>query len=158
MLLYLSYNRFKHNEELYDAYSYSYLHIPPHPLTPSAPSAPPPPILSPDMSLWSKFIIKTPQVNPGHMGLSLAIPHITTCLEHFFQAVPLHCKENPIYVFLFWELRSLIPNFHIHVSVSDLYFPGSVHIFPCSRIGRPILEIYKSFTDIWVQELGDRTL
>jgi hypothetical protein len=28
----------------------------------------------------------------------------------------LHCKENPIYVFLFWELRSLGPNFHIHVS------------------------------------------
>ncbi len=29
-------------------------------------------------------------------------------------------------------------------------FPGSVHIFPCSRIDRPILEIYKSLTDIWV--------
>jgi hypothetical protein len=34
-----------------------------------------------------------------------------------------HCKENPISVFLFWELRSLNPNFHIHVSVSDLYIP-----------------------------------
>jgi hypothetical protein len=32
-----------------------------------------------------------------------------------------HCKENPIYLFLFWELRGLSPNFHIHVSVSDLY-------------------------------------
>jgi hypothetical protein len=31
----------------------------------------------------------------------------------------LHCIENPIYVFLFWELRGLSPNFHIHVSVSD---------------------------------------
>ncbi len=31
-----------------------------------------------------------------------------------------HCNENPIYVFLFWELRSLSPNDHIHVSVSDL--------------------------------------
>jgi hypothetical protein len=37
-------------------------------------------------------------------------------------------------------------------------FPGSVHIFPCSRIGRPILEICKSHTDIWVKELGYRTL
>jgi hypothetical protein len=32
-----------------------------------------------------------------------------------------HCNKNPIYVFLFWELRVLIFNFHIHVNVSDLY-------------------------------------
>ncbi len=31
--------------------------------------------------------------------------------------------KNPIYVFLFWELRVLSPNYHIHVSVSDLYIP-----------------------------------
>ncbi len=35
----------------------------------------------------------------------------------------MHCKENPIYVFVFWELHSISPNFHIHVSVSDLYIP-----------------------------------
>ncbi len=35
----------------------------------------------------------------------------------------LHCNENPIYVFLFWELHSLTPNFHIHVSVRDLFIP-----------------------------------
>jgi hypothetical protein len=40
-----------------------------------------------------------------------------------YMALAVHCKENPIYVFLFWELRSLSPNFHIHVSVSDLYIP-----------------------------------
>jgi hypothetical protein len=31
----------------------------------------------------------------------------------------MHCNENPIYVFLFWELRRLSPHFHIRVSVSD---------------------------------------
>jgi hypothetical protein len=72
-----------------------------------------------------------------------------------------HYKENPMYVFLFWELHGLSPNFHIHhihVSVINLYIPRMVHIIPCNRIGRPILEIYKSFTDIRVKELGDRTL
>jgi hypothetical protein len=33
----------------------------------------------------------------------------------------LYCNENNIYVFLFWELRGLSPNFQVHVSVSDLY-------------------------------------
>ncbi len=41
-----------------------------------------------------------------------------------------HRNENPIYVFLFWESRGLSPNFHIHVSVSDLYIPRfGPHIF-----------------------------
>jgi hypothetical protein len=35
----------------------------------------------------------------------------------------LHCKENSNYVFLFWELRGLSPNFHINVSVSHMYIP-----------------------------------
>jgi hypothetical protein len=35
-----------------------------------------------------------------------------------------HCNENTIYVFLFWKLRCLSPNFHIHVSV---IFRGLVH-------------------------------
>jgi hypothetical protein len=41
-----------------------------------------------------------------------------------------HCNENSIYVLLFWELQDFSPNFHIHVSVSDLYIPRiSPHIF-----------------------------
>ncbi len=40
-----------------------------------------------------------------------------------------HCKGNSIYIFLFWELRGLSPNFHIRVSVSYLYIPRiSPHI------------------------------
>jgi hypothetical protein len=34
----------------------------------------------------------------------------------------LHCKEISIYVFPEKELRGLSPNFHIHVSVSDLLY------------------------------------
>jgi hypothetical protein len=42
-------------------------------------------------------------------------------------------------------VRPLVPNSHVHVSASDLYvFPGSVHIIPCSRISRPVLEVYES--------------
>ncbi len=61
-----------------------------------------------------------------------------------------HCKENPIYVFLFWELRGLSPSFHIHVSVRDLYIPRMGPHICCSRIDRLVLEIYKYLTDIWV--------
>ncbi len=62
----------------------------------------------------------------------------------------LHCKENTNYVILFWELHGLSPNFHIHMSVSDLYIPriGPHTVFPCRKIDRPLLEIYKSLTDI----------
>ncbi len=51
----------------------------------------------------------------------------------------------------FWELHDLSPNLHIHVSVSDMYiYPRLVHIFPCSRIGRSIVGIYKPLTDTWM--------
>jgi hypothetical protein len=36
---------------------------------------------------------------------------------------------------LFSELRGLSPNFHIHVSVTDIYkFPGLVHLFPAAEM------------------------
>jgi hypothetical protein len=35
----------------------------------------------------------------------------------------LHCKEDPIYVFLEMKLRGFVPDFYINVSVSDLYIP-----------------------------------
>jgi hypothetical protein len=56
-----------------------------------------------------------------------------------------HCSENPIYVFPEKELHGVSPNFHIYVSVRFIC-PGSVNIFSRSRIGRPIVGIYKSLT------------
>ncbi len=38
-----------------------------------------------------------------------------------FKQSSLHCKEDPIYVFPEVKLRDLVPNLHMHVSVSDLY-------------------------------------
>jgi hypothetical protein len=45
------------------------------------------------------------------------------------------------------EYWGLSPNFHIHVSVSDLYIPTMSLPFLLEAICGPILEIYKSLTD-----------
>jgi hypothetical protein len=61
----------------------------------------------------------------------------------------LHCNENPIYLFLFWELRGLSPNFHIQVFVSDLYIPrNSPHIW--LQQDRPILEISHRYMSLGI--------
>jgi hypothetical protein len=59
----------------------------------------------------------------------------------------LHCNGNSVYIFLFWELRSLSSNFQIHMSVSDLYIPRIGPHISSNRKGRPIVEIYNSLTD-----------
>jgi hypothetical protein len=52
--------------------------------------------------------------------------------------------------------RQFRPNFHIHVSLSDLYIPRiSLHI-SSSRTGRPIVGLYNSLTDTWLWKLGLR--
>ncbi len=51
--------------------------------------------------------------------------------------------ENLKQIFPEKELRGHSPNFHIHVSVSDLYIPT---IDLLQEICRPILEMYKSLT------------
>ncbi len=67
-----------------------------------------------------------------------------------------HCNGNSVYIFLFWELRGLSPNFHIHVSVSDLYITRISPHISSSRKGRPIVGIYNSLTDTWMWKLGLR--
>ncbi len=69
-------------------------------------------------------------------------------------SIAAHCNENTIYVFLFWELRGLSINFHIHVSVSDLYIPRISPHISCRRIKRSIVGIYKSLTGTWMWKLG----
>ncbi len=65
-----------------------------------------------------------------------AVHVVSTCLPH--------CEENPIYVFPEKKLRGLIPNFYIHLSVSDLYTPLSFHLFPFRQVSRRIA------ADIWM--------
>ncbi len=48
----------------------------------------------------------------------------------------------------------LSPNFYIHVSVNDIYIPRISPHISCSRIGRSMVEIYKSLTDTWMWKLG----
>jgi hypothetical protein len=72
-------------------------------------------------------------------------------ISHPYQV---HCNENSIYVFLFWKLRDLSLNFHIHVSVSDLYIPRigpHISLQQNRQIDRG--NIHKSLTDTWMWKL-----
>ncbi len=55
--------------------------------------------------------------------------------------------ENLKQIFPEKEYRDLSPNFHIHVSVSELYIPRIELPFLLEEICGPILGIYKSLTD-----------
>jgi hypothetical protein len=60
-----------------------------------------------------------------------------------------HCKENLKQIFPEIKLRGLVSNFHIHISVSDLYMYIHTigHLILRQKIGGPIVGIYKSLTD-----------
>jgi hypothetical protein len=68
-------------------------------------------------------LIYTLQQAYREMGLLLLLGMLHYITHNFFAEITVHCKGNSVYIFLFWELRGLGPNFHIHVSVSDLYIP-----------------------------------
>jgi hypothetical protein len=55
--------------------------------------------------------------------------------------------ENLKQIFPRKEYRGLSPNFHIHVSGSELYIPMMGLPFLLEEICGPILGIYKSLTD-----------
>ncbi len=74
---------------------------------------------------------------------SVIVDFFSTYWRKKLRAVPLHCNENSIYVFLFWELSGLSPNYNIHVSVSTLYITRIGPHISCSRIGKSIVGIYK---------------
>ncbi len=68
----------------------------------------------------------------------------------------MHCNENSRQIFPEMKLRGLVPNFYIHVSVNDLYIPTIGPQTQYSKIGGPIVGIYESLTDTWMQKLGTR--
>ena len=59
--------------------------------------------------------------------------------------------ENLKQIFPEKEYRGLSPNFHIHVSVSNLYIPTMGLPFLLEEICGPILGIYKSLTHMNVE-------
>ncbi len=54
----------------------------------------------------------------------------------------LHYKEYPIYAFPEMNLHGLVPNFHIYVSVSELYIATIGPPVFCRKIGGPIAGTY----------------
>jgi hypothetical protein len=67
--------------------------------------------------------------------LSRISPHRIRMLKN------IHGKEDTIYVFPEIKLRGLSPNFHILVSVSDLYIPTISYPMFYSKIGGLIVGI-----------------
>jgi hypothetical protein len=64
--------------------------------------------------------------------------------------------ENLKQIFPEKEYRGLSPNFHIHVSVSELYIPTMGLPVLLEKICRLIRGIYKSLKDTWMWKLGLR--
>ncbi len=81
------------------------------------------------------------QIFPVHM---FAPASVGRSLEKFHPTLQRQNAE----IFPEKEYRGLSPNFHMHVSVSELYIPTMGLPFLLEEICGPILGIYKSLTDI----------
>ncbi len=82
------------------------------------------------------------RLDPAMCTLLWALPYTATAIP-FKYSFSGNCEASA-------------PNFHIHVSVSDLYVPRIGPHISSSRKGRPIVGIYNSLTDTWMWKLGLR--
>jgi hypothetical protein len=93
-------------------------------------SASTPPLWGPlSTAVSSPSVCDSSLSDVGAAASPASIPASPSCKTLFLRYVSIllfqypHCNEKSSYVFPEKELRGLSPNFHIHVSVSDLYIP-----------------------------------
>jgi hypothetical protein len=82
----------------------------------------------------------------------MVIPHESVSSEgwfsfHILGSLQRQKTEISKQIFPEKEYRGLIPNFHIHAFVRDLYIPTIGLPILLDEICRPILGLYKSLTD-----------
>ncbi len=97
---------------------------------------------------WTGTACTSPPTQPS----TSASGGLTLC--SFEPALQWTNTENSKQIFPQKELRGHSPNFHIHLSVSDLYIPTIDLPTLLQEICGPILGMHKSFTDTWMCKLG----